>query len=105
MQIQVNTDNNIHGRDDVVRHVEGVVQSKLGAVAAHITRVEVHLQDENAAKGGPDDKRCMVEVRLEGRAPIAATHNAGTIPSAVSGALDKMRNALDSELGKLRKHR
>lgn len=28
MQIQVNTDNNIHGREDVVRHVEGVVDRK-----------------------------------------------------------------------------
>jgi hypothetical protein len=104
MLIQVNTDNNIQGREDVVRLVEGIIDSKLGAVSAHITRIEVHIADENAHKGGKD-KRCMVEARLEGRDPVAVTHHEATIQSAVTHAVDKMRNLLDSDLGKLRKHR
>ncbi|MGY6550087.1 MAG: HPF/RaiA family ribosome-associated protein [Roseinatronobacter sp.] len=105
MQIQVNTDNTISGREDVVRFVEGVVTSKLGAVSGPITRVEVHLQDQNADKSGPDDKRCMIEVRLEGRQPVSATNTADTLQSAVTGAVDKMRNLLDRELGKARARR
>ena len=105
MQIQVNTDNNIAGREDVVRFVEGVIVSKLGAVSGAITRVEVHLQDTNAEKSGPDDKRCVVEVRLENRQPLSATNAAATIQSAVTGAVDKMRNVLDTELGKQRARR
>ena len=105
MQIQVNTDNNIEGREDVVRFVESVLESKLRAVSGSITRIEVHLQDQNAAKSGPDDKRCMVEARLEGRQPVSATATADTIQSAVTAAVDKMRNILDSELGKLRARR
>ncbi len=104
MQIQVNTDNNIHGREDVIRFVETTVNSKLGAVSEHLTRVEVHISDENAHKGGKD-KRCLVEARPRGRDPLAATHTGETIQNAVIGALDKIRNALDSELGKLKRHR
>jgi len=104
MLIQVNTDNHIQGRDDVVRLVEGIVNSKLGAVSAHLTRVEVHIADENAHKGGKD-KRCTVEARPEGMQPLAASHNAASIESAVIGAVDRIRNALDSELGKRARHR
>ncbi|MCC5964867.1 MAG: HPF/RaiA family ribosome-associated protein [Natronohydrobacter sp.] len=105
MQIQVNTDNTISGREDVVSFVEGVIASKLGAVSGSITRVEVHLQDQNAEKKGPDDKRCMIEVRLEGRQPVSATHTADNLQSSVTGAVDKMRNLLDRELGKARARR
>ena len=105
MQIQVNTDNTIQGRDDVIRFVTGVVQSKLGAVSSHITRIEVHIGDENRGKSGPNDKRCMVEARLESRRPVAVHHSADSIQGAVTGAVDKMRNALDSDLGKMKAHR
>lgn len=105
MQIQVNTDNNVHGREDVIRFVETTVQSKLGAIAAHLTRVEVHIGDENGPKGGGKHMRCMVEARPEGRAPVAVTHNDSNIKSAITHTIDKMRNALDSDLGKMKKHR
>ena len=106
MQIQVNTDNTIQGREDVIRFVTGVVESKLGAVASHITRIEVHIGDENSGtKHGPNDKRCMVEARLENRKPVAVHHSSDSIQSAVTGAVDKMRNALDRDLGKLKAHR
>lgn len=105
MQIQVNTDNSIQGRDDVIRFVTGVVESKLGAVAAHITRIEVHIGDESRGKHGANDKRCMAEARLENRQPTAVSHNADSIQSAVTGAIDKLRNALDRDLGKLKAHR
>lgn len=105
MHIQVNTDNTIEGGTELIAAIEEIAQSKLGAVASQVTRVEVHLSDENARKGGADDKRCMAEARPEGRAPIAVTHNADTVQGAAIGALDKLRSALDRELGKLRAHR
>ncbi|TVS05940.1 MAG: HPF/RaiA family ribosome-associated protein [Rhodobacteraceae bacterium] len=105
MQIQVNTDNNIAGREDVVRYVESVVQSKLGAISSEITRIEVHLKDENGPKHGPDEKRCMVEARLQGRQPVSATDAADNLQSAVTGAVDKLRNVLDRAIGKARERR
>lgn len=105
MFIQVNTDHSIQSHEDVTRFVEEVVNSKLRALSGRITRVEVHLGDENAQKGGADDKRCMVEARIEGRPPTAVTHHDETLKKAVTGAAEKLRAALDSELGKLSERR
>lgn len=102
MLIQVNTDNHISGSEALTSRVEATVDSALTRFAERITRVEVHLSDENGGKSGPDDKRCVMEARLEGRQPVAVTHQAATLDEAVSGAADKMTSALDSTLGRLR---
>jgi hypothetical protein len=58
MQIQINTDSNIDGNDRLVHQVEAVVRDALDRFSAQITRVEVHLSDENSGtKFGTDDKR------------------------------------------------
>ncbi len=105
MQVQVNTDNNIDGRDEFIRRVEAEVEGTLGRFADQITRVEVHLSDVNAAKGGGDDKRCLMEARLAGRQPVAVSHEAATLEEAVDGAADKMKRSLDSTLGRLGGHK
>lgn len=105
MQIQVNTDSSIQGDQTLEAHVEEVVGRSLSRFVGLVTRVEVHLSDENAAKGGQNDKRCMIEARLEGRGPEAVTHFAGTVKEAISGAADKMQRALGSTVDKLQKHR
>jgi hypothetical protein len=102
LQIQVNTDNHITGREELTARVEATIASTLDRFSHQITRVEVHLSDENSHKGGPVDKRCLLEARVEHRPPTAVTHLAATVDEAVSGAADKMRSALDSALGKLR---
>ena len=102
MLIQVNTDNHITGREALTSRVEATVESALTRFSERITRVEVHLSDENGRKSGPDDKRCVMEARLEGRQPVAVTHIAATLDEAVSGAADKLTSALDSTLGRLR---
>jgi ribosome-associated translation inhibitor RaiA len=104
MHIQINTDHNVEGREGLAAHVEEVVASALSHVSAQITRVEVHLSDENGAKGGLNDKRCLMEARLEGRQPTAVTHHANTLPQAVDGAADKLKRAIESTIGRLRDH-
>jgi ribosome-associated translation inhibitor RaiA len=101
MQIQTNTDNNIEGRDALIAQVESTVESALGRFSDQITRVEVHLTDENSHKNGQNDKRCMMEARLEGRPPTAVTHASATLDQAISGAADKLKRAIDRSLGKL----
>ncbi|EIK42908.1 hypothetical protein O59_001189 [Cellvibrio sp. BR] len=103
MQIQVNTDKNIPGKEGLARQIEGILSKNLGRFSAQLTRVEVHLSDENGAKSGRKDKRCLLEARLAGREPAAVTGEAGTIEQAVAGASQKMVSLLDSELGKLSK--
>jgi len=82
------------GRDDHKKHFDS-----LGGT--YITRVEVHLSDENAGKAGSHDKRCMIEARLEGHQPIAVTDEAETLGQAIGGAAEKLKHSLDHTLGRL----
>ena len=103
MQIQINTDGNIESHEALAAQVSSVVESALSRLSDHITRVEVHLSDENSnKKGGNDDIRCMMEARLEGRQPLAVTHQAATLDQAVDGAADKLTRLIESTLGRLR---
>jgi ribosome-associated translation inhibitor RaiA len=100
MQIQVNTDHNIPGRDGLATHVTSVVETALDHVREHITRIEVHLSDENGSKSGLDDKRCVLEARLEHHRPVAVTHHATSLHQSVEGAAHKLTRLLDSTLGR-----
>lgn len=102
MHIQINTDSNIEGREDFAIHVKAVVESALSRLSDRITRVEVHLSDQNSDKSGQDDKRCMMEARLEGRQPTAVTHQAASLDDAVDGAADKLKRSLESTLGRVK---
>jgi ribosome-associated translation inhibitor RaiA len=104
MKIQINTDHNISGREGMIRHAESVVESTLGHLADHITRIEVHLSDQNGKKGGDHDNRCLMEARLKGHQPIAVSSEAATVDKAIIGAADKLKSSLDHTLGKLSGH-
>ena len=105
MQIQINTDHNLQGGEALATSVRATVEDALSRFAAHITRVEVHLADENARKGGRDDKRCMMEARLEGHASVAVTHHAATVGQAIDGAAERLVHLLERTLGRLHSHR
>lgn len=106
MQIQINTDRNIEGRETLATHVSGIVDSALSRFSDHITRVEVHLSDENSdKKGSARDMRCVMEARLEGRQPMAATHQAATLDQAVEGAAGKLTRLIESTVEKLHDQR
>ncbi len=105
MQIQVSTDNFIHGDERVIEVAEDAVNSDLGHLEDRLTRVEVHLKDQNAEKHGPDHIRCTMEARPRGLGPMAAHHDAPDIPAALKGAAKKLRARLTSEFGKLDPHR
>lgn len=102
MNIQINTDHTIDGSAGLTAYVQSIVESSLGRFQQHVTRVEVHLTDENGSKSGTEDKRCTMEVRLQGQHPSAVTHHAGTVDDAVEGAAEKLKHSVESKLGKLR---
>jgi len=105
MKIQVNSDSNIEGRESLAAHVSGVVEGNLAHISEHVTRVEVHLSDENSHKSSQNDKRCVMEARLEGRQPVAVTHQAATLDQAVSGAARKLARKVEGTVGRLRDQR
>ncbi len=105
MQIQINTDHNIAGHEALAARIGGVVEKALHRHSDYITRVELHLSDENGAKSGQGDKRCLLEARLQGRQPIAVTHHASTVNEAVDGAADKLSRRIESIHARLRDQR
>lgn len=105
MQIQVNTDDNVAGRESLARRVETEVARTLARFGEYVTRIEVHLSDEDSVKSSGNDKRCLMEARLAGRAPIAVTHHAGTLDEAYRGAAEKLKRSLESTTGKLKDHK
>lgn len=101
MQIQINTDCNIEGNETLAAYVRGETEQALSRFDDHITRVEVHLSDENSdKKGGNNAMRCVMEARLEGRQPLAVTCQAITLEQAINGAADKMSRLIESTIGR-----
>ena len=102
MQILVHPDSTVHGGPELTAEIEAVVDDALRRFRDQITRVEIHLSDENRRKGGANDKRCALEVRPKGLQPIAVTHQAATLVLAAAGASEKVKKALESTIGRLR---
>lgn len=100
MIVQINTDRNIDGHDELVEQIEAEVDGRLSRYSDRLTRVELHLGDENAGRSGGLDKRCTVEARPSGRQPVAVTHHAATLEEAYRGAVGKLRSLLDSRYGR-----
>jgi ribosome-associated translation inhibitor RaiA len=104
MMIQINTDDHISGTETLRIPISDTISNELDRFADQITRVEVHLGDENSNKSGPGDKRCMLEARLEGMRPIAVTSHSDTIEQAVSEAVEKLKASLETAIGRLKKY-
>jgi ribosome-associated translation inhibitor RaiA len=105
MQIQVNTDDHIEGRDALLAYVEKEIRDTLSRFADRITRIEVHLGDENAGKASNADKRCMMEARPNGQPPLSVKHHAATLDEAMHGALKKLKTVLDGKFSQLHDHK
>ena len=101
MHIEINTDNHIRHDESVERHVRQSLDAVLARFADQVTRVEVHLHDHNADRKGGNDKHCLVEAKLEGRPPVAASDDADTLAAAITGATRKLQRRLDHDLGRL----
>lgn len=105
MQIQINSNHSVETREEMERWAEAELRKSLERFSAEVTRVEVHLGDENAAKGGVGDKRCTMEARLAKHQPVAVTEHAPTVDAAFHGALGKLKRMLDSIVGRMTTHR
>ncbi|MDB6166097.1 MAG: ribosomal subunit interface protein [Lacunisphaera sp.] len=102
MTIQFNTGNRITGDQRMSEAAAAIVEDNLSHFANQLTRVEVHVDDVNAQKGGSDDIRCSMEARLEGHQPLATEHRAGSVEEAIEGAAAKLKRHLEHTLGRLK---
>ena len=104
MQIQVNADNHLDPSEARDAWTSSVVQAAMAHFAASVTRVEVHLSDENAGKGGAAALRCVMEARVNGRPPVAVSNDASSLDAAVNGAVHKLVRATGHAVGRAYKH-
>ncbi|MDP3945531.1 MAG: HPF/RaiA family ribosome-associated protein [Lutibacter sp.] len=104
MTIQINSDSNLTVHKEFRTQLQTQITEDLSRFSEHITRLEVHLSDENGHKDALNDKRCLVEARLEGMKPIAVTNIANNHELAVDGAIDKLITTLETKFGRLNNH-
>jgi hypothetical protein len=104
MIIQINTDKTLSGEKRSADFFTTQINDALERFESHITRIEVHFKDENGNKDGFNNISCLLEARLEGRQPIAITNQANTIDLALTGAIDKIKTAIETIVGKIQKH-
>lgn len=104
MTIQINTDKNLSVHEEYDNQLEALLTEELSRFDEHITRLELHLSDENGNKESQDDKKCLLEARLKGRQPIAVSALGNTYDHAVNSAIDKLKTSLETIIGRLRNH-
>ena len=68
-----------------------LIEQNLIVYIYRITTLIIHLSEENDTE---EDRRCMLEARVEGLKPIVVTSTAETHTLAVQGATDKLNEAL-----------
>ncbi|MBL7872512.1 MAG: HPF/RaiA family ribosome-associated protein [Cyclobacteriaceae bacterium] len=105
MIIQFNTDKTINGNQRQRDYFATLIEEELERHSTHITRVEIHLSDENGIKEGSNDIRCLLEARLRGRKPIVVVDQSDTIEHAMAGAIEKLKASLESIMDRISDHR
>jgi ribosome-associated translation inhibitor RaiA len=104
MIIQYNTDKTISGEERNQDYFTSLIAEELIRYQSDITRVEVHISDENGKKDAINGIRCLMEARLEGKKPIAVSCQEHNVELAVSGAIAKIKASLETILGRDNKH-
>lgn len=102
MTILVNTDNHIEGKEELNNYITNLYTEKLSRFNSHLTRIEVHLSDENAGKAGTDDKKCSIEAKIEGADPIFASAQSDEMSKAIHEGLQKIKRGIEHHLDKVK---
>lgn len=102
MNIQINTDKNLDLQQDYAAKISETLQQGLSRFEEHLTRLEVHLSDENAEKYSKDDKKCLIEARPKGKQPIVVSAHSDNYDKALHDAMAKMKSSLDHMVDKMK---
>lgn len=86
------------------RYVAHRVQAALASMAHRVRRVEVHLSDENGPRGGAD-KRCLVQVGLDGGTGVVVAETRRDWQVAIDCALERAGRALQRRIERKRPRR
>ena len=104
MTIHLNTDKNLTIHQEYEEKIQTQITEALSRFTDLISRLVVHLSDENGSKDGLEDKRCLIEAKITGKEPIAVTNFGNNYDLAIAGALTKLKSKLETIAGKLKAH-
>ena len=104
MIIQLNADRSLSISEEYAEKLNGVIKKDLDRFADLLTRVEMHLADENADRKTKEDKKCTLEAKLKTKHPVAVSAAGDTYDRAVVNALHKLKASLDTAVGKMKAH-
>ena len=102
MIIQINRGENIETNERSAEYFSEAIVKDLDRFSEYLTRVEVHFSDINAEKGGPQDKKCVIEARVKNREPLAVTAQEDAMEKAFNSALGKVKASMTTIVGKMR---
>lgn len=100
MQVRVNANHTVQTQESLERWATQTLTQALQRFADDVTSLEVHFSDENGERMSPDQRRCMIEARLNGHVPVAVSDHAERLDDALRGATEKLKHALDRALAK-----
>jgi hypothetical protein len=100
VQILIHADHLVDDYDAFSARSTSFILAALRHYSTNISRVEVHLASEHGPNHGPDNKRCTMEARIEGRGPAVATHHAANVDGAVHGAAHALAKVIDGVFGR-----
>jgi hypothetical protein len=99
MLIEVRTDGNIDGGEQLSAQVETVVRTALDRYGDRIRRIDVHLSDVVGNKTSYHDKCCMIEAHRDGCEPIVVKQQESSMDQAIHGAVRKLKKSIESAFG------
>ncbi len=104
MMIQLNAGKILNVGETFGNELKDKISKKLQRLSEHITALEIHITDENGIKKGPNDIKCILEAHLKAMQSIVVTEKANTLEQSVNSAIDKLKDSLDSIIGRSRDH-
>jgi hypothetical protein len=79
------------------QHTASRMRQALGRLHGLVARMKVRLDDVNGPAGGVD-KRCNVEVQVQGAGPVALSATARTWQASVDAAVSRLRQRIVLQL-------
>jgi len=104
MIILVNTDKLLNIHETFENQLKIRLSKDLKRFDEQITNLEIHITDENGLKTGPNGIRCMLEAHLKGMQSIVVKETSSTLEQSIHSAIDKLKQSLDSNIGRARDH-
>ncbi len=103
MQVMINSNNYVDVHQESIQQWQAEIAASLDRFSNWITRIEVHLTDENSdTKGGGDDIRCLMEARPASQQPVSIEVRTASVEQALQQGTSTLERRLANLLDKAR---